>query len=576
MRRLLLLGLLAGLVPQMPASAAGHANAGAVAFVAPASSGPAARAEVAAMTRASAVNDRDGNKVFDDLDAAFATQPGASQDVIVSFAAGVTTAEGVAQVRSVAAGATVQTQFSIIPAYAGRLTASQAAAVAQLAAVRQIELDSPGQPESDTATTVMGSDAVVDQMRIDGSLDGASDVVSADDITIAVLDTGFDTGHVDVDGKLETFVDIADGVEAPYDSDGHGTHVTSIAAGWGIGDAKYRGVAPGAGIVGLRIENESHALQGYEWIVENRDVYDIRVATISFGFGVATDGTTALERAVDTAWDAGVVCFKSNGNSGPGLATMTVPAAARGILAMGSLLDPSTVPTLTPAGGVRYDGKSGFVLSEYSSRGPTSDGRVKPDLAAPGESIMAADAGTPSGYTSLSGTSMASPFGAGTAALVLAADPSLQPDEVRDILIVTAEDFGATGPDNQYGHGRLQVWHAVQEALRRAGVTPPASTPPSVPRHLVRTTTGGQSTIPVTLSETTFPFAVTAISTGTVHAVRVTGPGGVPVVSAMHNNDRQHHFSFQPTATGAYTVEVVSSPNTPIVVDVSYGAHSPG
>ena len=552
----------------------------AAAVTAPASADASARADVAALPRATTVNDADGNKLFDDLDTAFAVAgPAERLDVIVSFVADVATAEGVAAVRRVAPAAPVDRSFTIIPAYAGALTAAEAAAVADLAQVRQIELDSVGEVELETATAVMGADAVVDGLGISGSLDGLPDEVTAGDVTIAILDTGFDVGHVDVDGKLEAFVDLADGLEEPYDSDGHGTHVTSIAAGWGRGDPAQRGVAPGAGIVGLRIENESHALAGYEWIVANREAYDIRVATISFGFGIASDGTTALERAVDAAWDAGVVCFKSNGNSGPASSTMTVPAAARGILAMGSLLDTGGVTGATATvGSVRVNEtqKYGFLLSEYSSRGPTSDGRVKPDLVAPGEAILAADAGTADGYISFSGTSMAAPFGAGTAALMVAANPALTPDQVREILTATAEDFGKDGADSDFGHGRVQVLDAVEAALRARGVEPPAVTRPAVPKHTWAT----GASVTFTVTDTTVPVAITAIAAGKIIVsaagtydgvllgMYVTGPDGF-VQHLPANADRQHHVSFMPSSPGTYTVNAGSAGD--VTFAVSHG-----
>ena len=538
-------------------------------LVAPSGQDAHARAAVAQLPRATAVNDADGNKLFDDLDAGFATAGAAQRlPVIVSFVDGIRTADGVAAVRAAAPAAVVERSFTIVPAYAGALTLDEALAVAGLPQVRQIELDSPGEKELASATEVMGADAVVDGLGVTGSLDGMPDVVTGSDVTIAILDTGFDTTHVDLWDKLTAFVDIADGLEEPYDSDGHGTHVASIAAGWGVEDPDHRGVAPGAGIVGLRIENQSHAIAGYEWILANRAAHDIRVATISFGFGTATDGTTALERAIDAIWDAGVVAFKSNGNSGPNSGTMTVPAAARGILGIGSLLNPG--PT-----------KNGFSLSEYSSRGPTSDGRIKPDLVAPGESISAADSGTGDRYVVFSGTSMAAPFAAGTAALMIAANPSLTPDQTRELLYSTAEDWGADGPDIDYGHGRIQVLDAVEAALRSGGVEPPPVERPVVPVHERYPVQAGDSTsVVVDVVDTSQPFAVTAIGVprvlvaagvardGLVPEVRVTGPDGRPITAVPVNADRQHRVAFRPGAAGAYTV-TITAPNR-IDVDMSH------
>lgn len=536
---------------------------------APASSDMRARALVASLPRATAVNDRDGNKVFDDLDRAFGST--AEQlPVIVSFVEGVTTREGLEAVREVAPSIVVVRAFDIIPAYAGALSRAEALRVARLSQVRQIELDRAGTPELDTATEVMGADAVADEMGITGSLDGDTGTATAADVGIAVLDTGFDTGHTDLDGKVIAWRDFGTNREDPYDPGGHGTHVASIAAGWGRSDETLRGVAPGASIIGIKIDGggstTSNAIAGYEWIVERRAELGIRVATISFGFGTATDGTTALERAVDAAWDAGIVCFKSNGNSGPGASSMTVPAAARGILSMGSLLDP-----FGTGGSTKY----GFTLSEYSSRGPTSDGRIKPDLVAPGESIRAADAGTASGSIVFSGTSMAAPFAAGTAALMIAADPSLAPDDVRALLYSTAEQRGAPGPDNDFGHGRIQVREAVRAALAGAGKEEPPSSPPLAPRQqtLAGTAANGVFEGQIVVTDARFPLAIVALAPAAVAGVLVTDPSGEPVPGAAtipNAGDRQHHVTFHPPVAGTYTVRTLTVPGADVVLDVSH------
>jgi serine protease AprX len=563
-RALVLVCALLGLAGVSPAGAWDDA------LRAPSSSGPSARAVVASLPAATAINDPDGNKLFDDLDAAFRSAGSSRLPVIVSFVEGTTTDAGVALVRRVAPAASIRRQFAIIPAYWGELSLAEALRVAALEEVRQIELDRPGVPELDTATEIMGADSVVDEMLVTGSLDGDSETATPGDVGIAVLDTGFDTNHTDLDGKLVAWKDFGTSRADPYDPDGHGTHVASIAAGWGRSDESLRGVAPGASIVGVKIDGggntTSNAIAGYQWIVENREELGIRVATISFGFGVATDGTTALERAVDKAWDAGIVCFKSNGNSGPGQSTMTVPAAARGILAIGSLLDPFG------SGGSKY----GFLLSEYSSRGPTSDGRIKPDLVAPGESIRAADAGTASGSIVFSGTSMASPFAAGTAALMIGADPTLTPDEVRSLMYATAEERGASGPDNDFGHGRIQVWDAVKAALDGAGAVPAPSSPPAVPGHgtLSGTPATGLFETELQVTDVEFPVAITALGGALVHGVLVTDASGQAVPSATSapniGADRQHHVTFRPSSPGMYRIRVLATPGSNVVVDVSH------
>lgn len=545
----------------------GAAASGPAAPVAPNASDAAARAVVAALPTATAVNDGDGDKIFDELEPYLTVNAGERLPVIVSFRQGIGTADGVAAVLRAAPDARVDRAFTIIPAFSGALTPREITRVAAMSSVRQIELDSFGSSELETATEVMGADVVVDEMGITGSLDGDETVFSASDVTIAILDTGFHENHLDLfGGKIVAFTDVSGACANACDPGGHGTHVASIAAGLGRLSPGHRGVAPGAGIYGIKIEGnatvESNAIEGYQLAVQRKDELNVRVATISFGFGAATDGTSALERAVDAAWDAGIACFKSAGNSGPGLGTITIPGAARGILAVGSIVD--------HAGNGGLPATYGLGMSGFSSRGPTTDGRIKPDIVAPGESISAARAGTATGYTTLSGTSMASPFAAGTAALMIAANPTLEPDDVRRLLAETAEDWGAPGPDNDHGAGRVQVREAVRAALAAGAIAIPPSDPPAVPVHETRTWAGPTFEGTFEVLDTGFPVNLTATTDGLgVLSLTVTGPDGVVVSMDAPGAARHQRTSFLPGAPGTYTVRVVVA-STGGVLDISH------
>lgn len=404
-------------------------------------------------TTASVYNDADGDKVFDTLVDRFEATGATRLPVIVTFVEGteVDTAMEEATRRG---DFDVRYQYDAYGGFAADLSLQEVFAVAALPVVRQVEWSQPGEPELDTATEQMGVDAVQDLLGIDGS-GILPDGLTGDGATIAILDTGFDGQHVDLQGKFIRFIDWSDGgaEKEPYDSGSHGTHVASIAAGLGVGDPKYKGVAPGADLVGFLIsssDTKGAAIASIDWILEHQNETPVDVLTISFGFGFTVDGTDALELAMDKAWEAGVTTFKSTGNSGPDRGTVTIPGGARGIIGTASLYD---------------GGEGGFRLSSYSSRGPTEDGRTKPDIAAPGSSIMAADVGTGDGYTSKSGTSMASPFAAGVAGLLKSIDPTLSPDGIREALVTTAEDWGVSGHDVDYGNGRLDALAAVQHVL---------------------------------------------------------------------------------------------------------------
>jgi len=276
-------------------------------------------------------------------------------------------------------------------------------------------------------------------------------------ITIGIIDTGIDASHPDLQGKVIGWVDFVNGRSYPYDDNGHGTHVASIAAGTGAAsNGKYKGMAPGAKLVGIKVLGAdgsgtiSAIIDGVEWAVNNKDKYGIRVINLSLGSSQSSDGTDALSQAVNAAWDAGLVVVVAAGNSGPNKYTIGSPAAASKVITVGAV--------------DKYD-----VITSFSSRGPTADGRLKPEVVAPGNWIIAARAsGTSMGqpindyYTAAPGTSMATPHVAGIAALLLQAHPSWTPNKVKTALIETAD---IVKPDEiadiAYGAGRVNAYKAI-------------------------------------------------------------------------------------------------------------------
>lgn len=569
----------AGLVPQAPGTGPMDATS---------REDRLGREMVRGLAQATPVNDATGNKLFDDLEQRFLLAgPYERLPVIVTGTEG-TDADSLVQKAQQQVGRDFEPLrvYSFLPGFLAGLTLTEALQVAGLDGVRQLEYNRVGEPELGTATVYSGARAANEQLNITGDLDGDPSTFTTKDVSIAVLDTGVDGGHVDLsDGKIvasydagrEEFVD-------PVDSGTHGTHVASIAAGLGIGNEDYRGVAPGAGIVNIQIsgtdgsttDNVLHAL---EWAIENKDRYNIRVLTMSFGFGQATDGTTAMELAFDKAWDAGIVTFKSAGNSGPERTTITVPGAARGILSVGAMLDPSGIEGGLSAEGVELESdltnQAGFSLASFSSRGPTTDARVKPDIVAPGWSVTAAFAGSGDGYATFSGTSMAAPFAAGTAALVISANPELTPDEVRGVLRGSAEDWGIEGADVDYGWGRLDSLSAVAWALTLAGETLPPVEPPMIPRHEVRMGTldeTGRATEQVTLNATGSGMAMTYINEGRAVSIQVFLDDLPLTESAANSVDASRHMlrGFMAPEPGTYTVELLGTPFAAYSLDIAH------
>lgn len=280
-------------------------------------------------------------------------------------------------------------------------------------------------------------------------------------IKVAIVDTGIDPNHPDFAGRIAQIRDFTG--EGDVDKNGHGTHVAGIVGG---ASAKYRGVAPECSFYIAKVlrgngsGSTSDVMAGVEWAAQQ----GAQVVNLSLGSDGACDGTDALSVLCDAAVAQGSVLCIAAGNAGPGASTVGSPGCAKTVITIGATT------------------KSDQVAS-FSSRGPTSDGRVKPDVCFPGASIVACRAagttmGTPVDalYTSASGTSMATPHAAGACALLLQAKPGLSPQQIKDILMNTAKDLGLDA--NTQGKGRAQVFAAYQSAL---GQEPQPPTPPTPP-----------------------------------------------------------------------------------------------
>jgi len=288
----------------------------------------------------------------------------------------------------------------------------------------------------------------------------------------------------DCDPKIIAFFDavFTDEEQDPstsYDSGTHGSHVAGIAAGTGGGQTdpgtglRYVGAAPGAhliNILGCCDGDIEDVMQGAQWAIDNKEKYGIDIVTSSLGeqqfeVHLDNDGNSAWSRQMDMVVEAGIITTLSAGNEFGGLTV----AGCNTIDSPGDARLPVTVASLDKDLG----------LAIYSSRGYTSDLRVKPDVATIGSNIMAPDAATSDGYTSKSGTSMATPLMAGIAALMVEANPDLTPTEFKEIIsahsierdLQLLDDPGfndcsilETRPDNEFGYGQADPLAFVEAA----------------------------------------------------------------------------------------------------------------
>jgi serine protease AprX len=293
-------------------------------------------------------------------------------------------------------------------------------------------------------------------------------------IVVAILDTGVDDEHEFLRGKFVAGFDCStpsaanDRETNPDDTDGHGTHVASIIMGTGGSAGTYRGVAPDAKLVDVKVLSaagtnyDNQIIRGIDWVIANKAKYNITIISMSVASTVDDrDGTSAISRAANRAVDYGITVVVAAGNDGPNAETVCAPALADKVIAVAAIDDQNTV------------GRSDDRIADYSSRGPRKDGAQKPDIAAPGSDIIGAEAAKTGQATNaivrMWGTSMAAPHVAGVCALLLEANPNLSPSEVKRILLDTAEDKGPSGWDPSYGWGEVDAYNATALATGSSG-----------------------------------------------------------------------------------------------------------
>jgi serine protease AprX len=268
-------------------------------------------------------------------------------------------------------------------------------------------------------------------------------------VTIAVIDTGIHP-HGDLtkpDNRIIAFADLVGNREEAYDDHGHGTHCAGDAAGGGYhSEGLYVGPAPEANLVGVKVLDAegggrlSTVIRGVEWCVEHKEELGIRILSLSLGApAYESYRDDPLCQAVERAWHSGLVVCAAAGNEGPEPLTISTPGIDPVILTVGAADDRNTPD------------RSDDEKAPFSSRGPTIDQLVKPDVYAPGADIVSLSAPGSTleellpenrvgeHYIHLSGTSMATPICAGVVALMLEANPYLSPNDVKSILMSTAQ-----------------------------------------------------------------------------------------------------------------------------------------
>jgi serine protease AprX len=288
-------------------------------------------------------------------------------------------------------------------------------------------------------------------------------------VRVAVVDTGV-ADVPDLAGKIADRVDLTG--TGGGDGFGHGTFMAGlIAASGSASGGAYRGVAPGAQIVDVKVADASgHTdlvtmLRGLQWVSDHSSEVDVVSLSLSSGSPLPYQ-IDPLNQALRGLWQRGIMVVVPTGNDGPGAGTVTAPG---------------NDPTLLSVGGLDEGGTathSDDVVGTWSGRGPTWQGVSKPDLVAPGGHVVSlrspgsmvdktypqARVGTD--YVRGSGTSMATAVTSGIVAATLADNPKFRPDDIKDLFVGTTYAAPGLGRAEGGGSGGLDAATILAKAGR--------------------------------------------------------------------------------------------------------------
>lgn len=393
-------------------------------------------------------------------------------------------------------GGNVSREFPIINAVSALLTPSQAEQIRAVSGVRiqddrTVSTSANGQIVSAIAKKFSVNNYIAEQTGADKLHDM---LITGAGVTVAVVDSGTNmSGAIgrylfrDSKNKQRVAVkyDAFRGRKTYFfndDQNGHGSHVSGIiASSLDDGKGKFNGIAPDVMLLSVKAfdsngeSSYSKVLDSLNWIFKNRYRYKIRVVNMSLGAQVQSHyWDDPINQAVMRLWDAGIVVVSSAGNNGSDMG-ITVPGNNPYIITVGAATDSGTPYNM------RDDR-----LATFSSRGPTYEGFVKPEVLAYGANIQSklderflkrllklSDKGQ--NYSEVSGTSQAAAIVSGVAALIISNDPYVTPDEVKCRIMQTAvrarnEQMSTYSPFQQ-GAGLVDAYSAVMSSASNCANT---------------------------------------------------------------------------------------------------------
>lgn len=264
--------------------------------------------------------------------------------------------------------------------------------------------------------------------------------------TIAFIDTGI-APHLDFllpYNKIVHFKDLINNHTYPYDDNGHGSFISGVCASSGIcGARQYSGIIPNANIVMIKSldksgeTNSSTIVDAMQYIYDIRYKYNIKVVCMSFGADYS-GSNDPLQKGALALWNSGLVVVAAAGNSGPEHNSIKSPGTSSRIITVGGLDDG------------RNDGQ--IKIADFSSRGPVEH-KFKPDIVAPSVDITSTCNTFNDGfYTTMSGTSVATPIIAGICAKLICNHPTASPDKIKHILLNMCHPLTHNKNDEGFGY----------------------------------------------------------------------------------------------------------------------------
>lgn len=256
-------------------------------------------------------------------------------------------------------------------------------------------------------------------------------------IRIAILDTGVDGSHEDLSRNYKGGYDFVNNITVHTDDNGHGTHIAGIIAAED-NDIGVVGVAPDAHIYSVKVLDyaatgtASDIIAGLEWSLLNK----MNIINMSLG---ASEDSVSVQEATNQVYNHGILIVAAAGNNG-------------NVEGTGNNIDnPAKYTNVIAVGAIDRNDKR----AKFSSTGP------KIELVAPGKDILSTLPGNK--YGTLEGTSMASPYVAGVAALVMKRYPEISNTQIRIRLQITTQDISNGGflAKNWFGYGLVDVVRAV-------------------------------------------------------------------------------------------------------------------